>query len=112
MNDFTKEGFWNPLSEKYPNSMKLFFNWIDNYKEENNWGDIFNEGDSNGDDGCYRESPKYHELPMAMQVGIFLEFVEDTCNKYQLSFLFDGFVNIKYRISDYLKRLQNQRLDV
>jgi hypothetical protein len=76
MESLTKENFWNEMEQKYPKAMKNFKEWIDKYKSEHDWGNLFNAG-------MYRDqyewhpsttAPKYHELPIAMQFGIFLEW--------------------------------------
>lgn len=82
LENLTKENFWNSLMEKYPIGMKLFCDWIDEYKKTNNWANLFNAAkaddreyfDWNGD-AVEIEAPKYHDLPLAMQIGIFLEFM-------------------------------------
>ena len=84
--NLTKENFWNEMMEKYPNSTDAFCKWIDNYKKENNWEKLFNDSyhqlnkkfASNGElvsvDFDY---PKFHDLPIAMQVGIWNQFMQE-----------------------------------
>lgn len=78
----TKENFWNELMEKYPNEMKLFCAWIDEYKKRVNWNNLFT---------TMHEPPsgksalpyiyKFRDIPVAMQVGIFFQYVtESKCN--------------------------------
>lgn len=71
--NLTKENFWNEMQEKYPKAMKKFCDWIDEYKKENNWISLFDAKVQN--DGFTVERPKYHDLPIAFQVGIFFEYV-------------------------------------
>lgn len=61
--------FWDKLKEKYPHAMKDFSEWIDQYKRDVNWNWIFNETHSTS-----ANIPKYHDLPDAMQFGIFQEY--------------------------------------
>jgi len=74
----TKKAFWEPMRLKYPLGMEYFKEWIDKYKVTNNWDYLFND---NTDDPFPRAgtptitAPKYHELPIAMQLGIFNEFL-------------------------------------
>lgn len=75
LENLTKENFWNDLKVKYPLGVQAFCDWVDEYKKVNNWDELFNEGDSDGDDSYYRKSPKYHDLPLAFQLGIFAEFI-------------------------------------
>ena len=69
MESLTKENFWNALTEKYPEEMQKFGEWIDEYKERVDWDNLFN-----GLKGPFTSSPKYHELPTAVQFGIFYQF--------------------------------------
>lgn len=89
MENLTKENFWDQLMEKYPEEMKRFCSWIDGYKERTDWKRLFNTGtDYTGYIGIpgkpvtefkkVREAPKYHDLPIAMQFGIFLQFAKES----------------------------------
>jgi hypothetical protein len=62
MENLSKENFWNELSEKYPQAVELFNNWIDKYQKEVGWGDLFPNG------------VKFHDLPFEMQNGILARF--------------------------------------
>lgn len=81
--NLTKENFWNEMQEKYPKAMKKFCDWVDNYKKENDWYSLFNSGWSKGVSksneghligGEKTKAPKYHQLPLALQYGIFVQF--------------------------------------
>jgi hypothetical protein len=144
MENLTKENFWNALTEKYPEQMKQFCAWIDEYKNRVNWDSLFSgiklisrkdqdEGVkqycnhhnmSVPDTWCYAgdlieevgtkhvficgnipkeiaevrrrsksfrrlpsQTPKYHELPIAMQFGIFVQFTSESNWKYSFSML-------------------------
>lgn len=72
----TLENFWNQLTEQYPKEVKHFGAWIDEYKNHIDWENLFCTSrvwhmnyvpDSNID-------VKYHDLPLAMQFGIFCEY--------------------------------------
>lgn len=79
----TKENFFNEMMEQYPNAMKLFCEWIDEYKKTINWNKLFNDSysrtnvqrASNGEI-CHIDfsAPKFHEIPYDMQVGIWIGF--------------------------------------
>ena len=84
----TKENFWNEMMEKYPEQMKSFCKYIDDYKESNDWQALFNDGYIYG---CHpktptdpimktTKAPKFHDLPLAMQMGIF----NNWCGEYNL----------------------------
>ena len=62
----TKENFWDDLQEKYPDAMKTFLNWIDDYKKTVKWAEIL---------GGSARAPKFHDLPYTMQFGICVEFL-------------------------------------
>lgn len=63
MESLTKENFWNELERKFPAAMKVFGEWIDEYKRKNDWNNKLSH------------RIKFHDLPLAMQMGIFSEFV-------------------------------------
>lgn len=79
----TKEGFWNEIEKKYPGYMEDFKAWIDKYKERVRWDELF------GNVFPTTKKIKFHDLPTAMQIGIFIqytteaegrfEFIEDFC---------------------------------
>lgn len=58
----TKENFWNELFQKYPGEMEVFCQWIDSYKKSVAWEHLLGS------------SIKYHDLPIAFQIGIFIQF--------------------------------------
>jgi hypothetical protein len=68
----TKKNFWNEMMEKYPKSTKSFFDWIDEYKKEVDWVNLFNE----------HLNVKFHDIPYAMQQGIWICFVNNTLHKF------------------------------
>lgn len=80
METLTKENFWDEMSQKYPKAMKHFGEWIDQYKSEHDWDELFRGNKVFGEHTYYRSkpSPKYHELPIAMQFGIFIEWANTT----------------------------------
>lgn len=69
MDSLTKENFWNELMEHYPSEMELFCKWIDEYKKRVDWNKLFNPSIL-----IFRGPPKFHDLPIAMQAGIFMQF--------------------------------------
>lgn len=71
------------MQAKYPKAMKVFSDWIDEYKKKNNWKRLFNGGvgihDNDypaSDTVSITSAPKYHDLPIALQLGIWNEFAE------------------------------------
>ncbi len=83
----TKETFWNEIEQRWNGEFQLFAQWLDEYKKQNNWDDLFNGGieyfrrayDGNGYDptGGKSEAPKFHDLPDAMQLGIFVQYTTE-----------------------------------
>lgn len=81
----TKENFWDEMEQKYPKAMEHFKEWLSTYKLEHDWDVLFKAGLCphkledrepyfKGDNKY--PAPKYHELPIAMQFGIFLEWLQ------------------------------------
>lgn len=68
------EAFWKAKEIQYPEEVAKFKQWVDEYKKENNWNNLFNDnaGIFNGEK--FVRAPKYHNLPSAMQFGIFIEY--------------------------------------
>lgn len=66
MNNLNKPNFFQPLAEKYPEAIEKFCQWVDRFKERNNWDILFGGGVVTG--------PKFHDLPYEMQYGILLSF--------------------------------------
>lgn len=102
----TKDEFWEPLKEECPRGMKMFGEFIDKYKEENDWENLFNCGVAYDQES--KPYVKYHDLPLAMQYGIFSEFVDGTgfsvamhwniCTEQNIRLFFktfENFLNIK-----------------
>ena len=86
MESLTKENFWNELAEKYPAQMKKFCDWIDEYKKRINWNELFNKFYSTNGSAVpeIMNVPKYHDLPVAMQIGIFFQFTVEQEQNYLL----------------------------
>ena len=76
MKSLTKENFWDKLYSKYPSEMKQFCEWIDEYKKKVNWNNLFPVAARNH----YCVDIKFHHLPVAMQIGIFLQYVSESDN--------------------------------
>lgn len=103
METLTKENFWNEMEQKYPKAMAHFKEWTDEYKEQNGWSSLFNEtrkGDcGNGSCGWPENyAPKYHELPIAMQFGIFLQFCSEWAIRRSLTIGDIGYTTPDFRI--------------
>lgn len=66
----TKENFFNAIGEKYPDALALFCKWIDDYKKEVGWDELF------GNNRKQFNRVKFHDIPFEMQVGIMGRFFE------------------------------------
>lgn len=79
----TKHDFWDEIELKYPKAIARFKEWINKYKSELNWDDLFNAGFEVDfpTDIPATTAPKYHELPVAMQFGIFMEYFKEIYQK-------------------------------
>jgi hypothetical protein len=79
--NLTKENFWNELTTKCPRAMEHFCAWIDEYKASHNWKKLFNEkvieAPVNGFDPIYLKAPKFHDLPIEMQLGILMRYFNE-----------------------------------
>jgi|GEM_PF-6543009 hypothetical protein len=73
--NLNKENFFDEMSLKYPMAMHDFNVWIDAYKKSIDWDELFNEGEVKGD---FYPSPKFHDIPYEMQVGILMRFATET----------------------------------
>lgn len=80
MDNLSKKGFWDILYKKYPNDMQHFCNWIDQYKNNVNWKSLFPIASRNH----YWVDMKFHHLPIAMQIGIFLQYVSELDSEYKV----------------------------
>lgn len=73
----SKENFWDEIEEKYPEQLNVFTTWLSEYKQRVNWDDLFlNTGSPTRQH--YFGHIKFHHLPVAMQIGIFAQFIAET----------------------------------
>jgi hypothetical protein len=78
-----KENFWNGMMVKFPKATKLFCEWIDQYKKAVSWDNLFNNySPASPTDDEHMHMVKFHDIPYAMQQGIWIEFVMQTLHKY------------------------------
>lgn len=68
MENLNKRNYWNDIQLKFPDAMKVFSKWIDEYKAKVGWTDLFPNG------------VKFHDLPFEMQNGILARF-DIECSK-------------------------------
>lgn len=72
MENLNKENFWNAAKEAFPLAVEAFCKWIDEYKAEVKWNELFNAGNPLGEGQV--QAPKFHDLPYEMQAGIMNKF--------------------------------------
>jgi len=65
MENLNKDTFWDNCYFLYPKSTQKFCNWIDEYKKKVGWTTLF------------KEDVKFHDIPLAMQTGIWLEYMQE-----------------------------------
>lgn len=100
INKFPKpdESYWDAVRQEHPIGMKIFDRWMDEYKKANDWDALFRNpigarptvsNDPVIDIGLEqrrrdwdRGKVKYHDLPLAMQAGIVLEFFAEYNKNY------------------------------
>jgi len=66
-----KKRLWAELEERYPEEVGRFKDWVDGYKERVGWAELFAPRQFVVDGAQEERRPKFHELPLEMQVGIF-----------------------------------------
>lgn len=78
MNNLNKENFWNEFHKKFPEAVDRFCSWIDEYKKRPDveWDKLFHNyaPAEVKDDGETMHMVKFHDLPIAMQMGILTQF--------------------------------------
>lgn len=108
MDSLIKENFWNELKEKYPAVMHKFLSWVDEYKKQVNWEQLFNYGiHLHASQGWH--NPKYHDLPIAMQIGIFIQFTIMTKNRYDFIPDTTDMESCKLSIEDWIYQEHNTK---
>lgn len=107
--NLNKEDFWNEMSEKYPKAVKDFCDWIDEFKVLVFWNDLFNSNSDYQDyNGKNAPAPKYHEVPIFIQYGVWLEYLS---HKGVVSMSIDTedlFLSLRNEITEFLQETESQ----
>lgn len=79
MEKMTKSGFWDQIERDFPELMADFKSWVDEWKRRVDWEHLFPfqlVGRTDDIMGKYYEQYplKFHHLPNAMQIGIFIQY--------------------------------------
>ena len=102
-----KETFWNEIMDKYPIGMERFCNWIDQYKLRVDWNSMFAANENT--DQLHSSKYKYHDLPLAMQVGIFIQYALETADEKRKvrRFLNESVSDRDFTMQDFPDRIRN-----
>jgi hypothetical protein len=71
--NLNKENFWDGLQVVCPDAVAYFCKWIDEYKKEVDWDDLFGNAPAR-QRVSYCSNIKFHHLPFEMQNGIIARF--------------------------------------
>jgi hypothetical protein len=113
--NLNKENFWNELQIKYPDAMKIFCDWIDQYKNKVDWQKLFarrtfkiSEEETSAE--YENRISKFHEIPLAMQIGIWIEYVVERggCN-WTIENMFE--INWREEIANFIMAEQINIID-
>lgn len=78
-----KDSFWAEIQERWPGEFHRFTTWIDEYKKKNDWLTLFNSNSEYQNVvGKNAVAPKFHDLPPAMQIGIFMQYCIQESHRY------------------------------
>ena len=72
----TEDFIWNDLYSSYSAGTRVFLDWLEKYQKEINWDDLFN-ANSSEEYSHIMIAPKFSRIPHAMQMGIWLFFLQD-----------------------------------
>jgi len=101
MQNLNKENFWNDLKKKYPDAVDHFCKWIDEYKKEVDWNNLFGNNMSQ-----LNPQIKFHDLPIDMQNGIIARY-DLECNSGKVGY--EKIIgNLQMQVSKLFQDLQNQ----
>ncbi len=79
----TRQNFWNNILQKYPELYKIFIEWIAEYKARPECDFIFFPS---YDSELFPEEQKlveyFENVPIALQIGIFLQYVAEEKEKF------------------------------
>lgn len=83
MENLNKENFWNDWYRSHPEAVDLFCKWIDEYKRNIGWNDLFADlrGTIKYKPGVNHFTTKFHDIPIAMQFGILMQFFHEIYGK-------------------------------
>lgn len=74
------ENFWNELYQKYPSAIAHFSEWVDDYKIQHNWSDLFPPIIRKH----YPIHVKFHDLPVGFQLGVIIQYMNESDKDQEL----------------------------
>lgn len=77
LKELSKLNFWDAIKVMRPLAWEKFDKWLDEYKPDNDWKELFNPMFKETDVARIYSYPKFHDLPAAMQIGIFMQWMAD-----------------------------------
>jgi hypothetical protein len=88
-----KQNFWNDLHEQFPKSVDMFCKWIDDYKKGVQWDHMFRRQtytDHQSETSTILDFriAKFHDLPIAMQIGIIFQFTVEVSHAERISLFY------------------------
>jgi hypothetical protein len=72
--------FWSEIKEKFVGEIQEFNQWIEKYKTRMGWEHIFNPNYTM--EGMSWRRITFYDLPDAMQIGIFIQYVSESGSRY------------------------------
>lgn len=111
MENLNKENYFTEIwAAKYPKAKNHFCKWIDKYKLDNKWNNMFaTHLDS---DSKARVCPiKFHTLPFAMQFGILCEYTNEFYPHWEYLYPGDSAPRMKVymdELNDLFKTVNNR----
>lgn len=86
MDNLTNENFFGEMQQKFPEVMNAFWTWLDEYKNKNNWIELFNakkqfaiysERAEEWYPGGLTKEPEFQQLPLEFQKALLEAFYND-----------------------------------
>jgi len=114
MENLSKENTWNDIKQNYRVAFDNFQEWLNNYKEENDWDELFKNQ-------FFRASKEnqvsFYDIPLDMQIGILMRFFNENLifpvgnlsqyadTEYVSSAVVTYFIVLDSQLTDELKQL-------
>lgn len=81
MNLNKKNTFTEEWEQRFPNVAKHFKNWIDEYKRDIDWNELFQNG--------IESYVKFHDVPLELQYGIICKWLNTFRRSYTINCVVD-----------------------